>query len=118
MVALLLLPFNWSIRLIQNIRLKPFFGTVLEEVTMVAKFLSSGVDMVLNVICGWTKMNLRMPRSYYQTIWLTLKAEWSLLLNKLGLVTFGLGIGSGYARVPLGVSLCSGQAGLRVYPQL
>ena len=32
--------------------LKPFFGTVLEEDTIVADFLSAGVDMVLNMICG------------------------------------------------------------------
>ena len=36
MVALLLLPFNWLMRLIQNTRLKPFFGTVLEGATMIA----------------------------------------------------------------------------------
>ena len=67
------------------------------------------MDMILNMIFGSMKINLRMPHSYYQTIWLALKAEWSLLLNKLGLVTFGLCIGSGCARVPLGVSLHRGR---------
>ena len=115
-VALLLFPFNRLMRLIQNMRLKSFFGTILEEAAMVANFLFAGIDMVLNMIFGWTKMNLRMPHSYNQTIWLLLKAEWPLLHNKLGLVNFGFGIGSGCARVPLGVSLYSGRAGFGGLP--
>ena len=75
MVALLLIPFNWPMRLIQNTRLKPFFGTALEEPTVVTNFLSAGVDMVLNMIYGWMKMNFRMLHSYYQTFRLPLKAE-------------------------------------------